>query len=167
MIFKIKKVSAFFLLLLLLSNFQSVFGQFTANQTTFEKVKLMIPNGEKILEENVRVRFLEEEVQIETVSGAKILKTFRYSDIKTAEYSYSKNPRWKTGLGLGAAGLFFPPLLLVAIPLGFTKHRRHWLTFQGEKDFAVLKLSKSNRKIIIPAFETKTGVKIAAIGENK
>ena len=84
-----------------------------------------------------------------------------------AEYSYSKNPRWKTGLGLGAASILFPPLLLVAIPLGFTKHRRHWLTFQSNTDYAVLKLSKNNRKLIIPTFDTKTGIKVAANGESK
>jgi hypothetical protein len=94
-------------------------------------------------------------------------KTFLYTDIKSAEYSYSKNPRWKTGLGLGAASIIFPPLLLVAIPVGFTKHRRHWLTVRTENDYAVLKLSKSTRKLFMPTFETKSGVKIEAVGEDK
>ena len=57
--------------------------------------------------------------------------------------------------------------LFVAIPLGFSKHRRHWLTIRTDNDFAVLKLSKSNRKFIIPAFETKSGVTVEAVGEDK
>lgn len=139
----------------------------SAQPQVFEKVELLVPSGEKINEKSVRLRFLEDELQIETTADKTILKTFKYSDIKDAEYSYSKNPRWKTGLGLGAASILFPPLLLVAIPIGFTKHRRHWLTVKTGNDYAVLKLSKSNRKLILPAFETKTGVTILGRGDNK
>jgi hypothetical protein len=137
------------------------------NVETFDKVELLVPNGDKISEKSVRLRFLPDALQIEAIADKKILKTFKYAEIKDAEYSYSKNPRWKTGLGLGAASILFPPLLLVAIPIGFTKHRRHWLTIRGGDDYAVLKLSKSNRKLILPAFETKTGVSVQGKGENK
>lgn len=137
------------------------------NNLTFEKVELLVPNGDKVSEKSVRLSFLADSLQIETTGKEKIVKTFKYSEIKDAEYSYSKNPRWKTGLGLGAASVLFPPLLLIAIPVGFSKHRRHWLTIRTENDFAVLKLSKSNRKIILPAFETKTGVDVRGKGENK
>jgi len=133
----------------------------------FDKVEILIPNGERVNERSVRLHFLADELQIETLADRKIFKTFKYSEIKDAEYSYSKNPRWKTGLGLGAASVVFPPLLLIAIPMGFSKHRRHWLTLRSGDDFAVLKLSKSNRKLILPAFETKTGVNVFGKGENK
>lgn len=138
-----------------------------AEEMVFDKIEILVPNGERVSEKSVRLRFLADELQIETTSDRKIFKTFKYADIKDAEYSYSKNPRWKTGLGLGAASIVFPPLLLIAIPLGFSKHRRHWLTFRTGDDFAVLKLSKSNRKLVMPAFETKTGVDIKGKGENK
>lgn len=133
----------------------------------FDKVELLVPNGEKVNEKSVRLRFLENELQIEAIADGSILKTFKYTEIKGAEYSYSKNPRWKTGLGLGAASIVFPPLLLIAIPIGFSKHRRHWLTVKTDGDYAVLKLSKKNRKLILPAFETKTGVAITGEGDNK
>jgi hypothetical protein len=133
----------------------------------FQKVELLVPDGEKIRERGVRLRFLADELQIEAVADRRVLKTFKYSEIKDAEYTYSKNPRWKTGLGLGAASVLFPPLLFIAIPIGFSKHRRHWLTVRTDNDFAVLKLSKSNRKLILPAFETKTGVNVYGKGDNK
>ncbi len=106
-------------------------------------------------------------MQIETIADKKIFKTFKYADIKDAEYSYTKNPRWKTGVGLGAASLLFPPLIFIAIPIAFSKHRRHWLTLRTGDDYAVLKLSKSNRKLIMPVFETKSGVNISGIGDDK
>lgn len=137
------------------------------NRDVFGKVELLVPNGDKISEKSVRVRFLESELRIEAVADGKIYKNFKYSEIKDAEYSYSKNPRWKTGLGLGAASILFPPLLFIAIPIGFSKHRRHWLTIKTGGDYAVLKLSKKNRKLILPAFESATGVTVSGAGENK
>lgn len=133
----------------------------------FEKVQMLVPNGEKVKEKAVRLHFLEDELQIELISNRTILRTYKYTEIKDSEYSFTKVPRWKTGLGLGAAGFLFPPLFLVAIPLGFTKHRRHWMTIKTENDYVVLKLSKSNRKFIIPAFETKTGIEVKGRGEEK
>ncbi len=138
----------------------------TKNES-FDKVELLVQNGDKVSERRVRLDFLADELQIVSTANGAVLKTFKYSEIKDSEYSYTKKPRWKTGLGLGAAGLFFFPLLLVAIPLGFTKHRRHWLTIQTDTEYAVLKLSKKNRKLILPAFETKTGVEVKGRGEEK
>jgi hypothetical protein len=63
--------------------------------------------------------------------------------------------------------VLFPPLWFIAIPLGFTKHRRHWVTIRTADDFAVLKVGKSVRKIFIPAFETKTAVNVQALGDDK
>jgi len=138
-----------------------------AQTSVFDKIELLVPTGDRINEKSVRLRFFEDELQIEATADKTILKTFKYSEIKDAEYSYSKNPRWKTGLGLGAASIVFPPLILIAIPIGFSKHRRHWLTVKTGDDYAVLKLSKSNRKLVLPAFETKTGVTVLGRGDNK
>jgi hypothetical protein len=145
----------------------SAFGQGPDRSITFEKIELFQPEGKSIREYDVRVELSDDTMQIVPVNGSGPTKRFVYADIRSAEYSYTKNPRWKTGLGLGAAGVLFPPLWLVAIPLGFTKHRRHWVTIRTDSDFAVLKLSKSNRKLFIPAFETKSKVKIEALGDDK
>ena len=158
-------ISAFLLAAFILNSVLPAAAQ--GGVQVYDKVELLVPSGEKINERGVRLRFQADELQIEATADKQILKTFKYAELEGAEYSYSKNPRWKTGLGLGAASLLFPPLLLLAIPIGFTKHRRHWLTIKSKNDFAVLKLSKSNRKMILPAFETKTGVTVQGKGENK
>lgn len=136
-------------------------------EMVFNKIELLEPNGDDTRETAVRLRLSDDAVILESAKDNRIIKEFKRTDIKAAEYSYSKNPRWKTGLGLGAASVLFLPLLFVAIPVGFTKHRRHWLTIRGANDFAVLKLSKSARKIVVPAFETRTGVKVEAVGDDK
>ena len=134
---------------------------------TFESIKIMQTNGNDVRETSVRIRFGPESMQVVSRSNGAILKDWKYDTIRSAEYSYSKNPRWKTGMGLAAAGLIFPPLLLIAIPVGFTKHRRHWVTVRTDNDYAVLKVSKRIRKVFMPAFETHTDVKIQALGDDK
>jgi hypothetical protein len=158
------KKTAFLLIVIFFANSAAIVP--AQNPQRFNKVELLVPNGKDMNEKSVVIIFDEDSMTIEA-KNSSLKKTFVYSEIKGAEYSYSKNPRWKTGLGLGAASILFPPLLLVAIPLGFSKHRRHWLTIRTGNDFAVLKLSKSNRKFIIPTLETKSGVKVEAMGEDK
>lgn len=162
--FKYMKKTAILLLIAFFTNFAAPAR--AQDPPRFEEIELLVPRGDEADEKSVIITFGEDSMTIRA-KNSSLTKTFVYADIKSAEYSYSKNPRWKTGLGLGAASILFPPLLLVAIPLGFSKHRRHWLTIRTDDDFAVLKLSKSVRKIFIPTFETKSGVTVEAIGEDK
>ena len=134
---------------------------------TFYNIELMQANGDNLRETSVRVVFDENAMRVISRSNGAVMKEWSYVDIKSAEYSYTKNPRWKTGIGLGAAGLLFPPLLLIAIPIGFTKHRRHWVTIRTDNDYAVLKVGKGIRKLFMPAFETRTSVPIRALGDDK
>ena len=133
----------------------------------FENIELIQPVGDKLHETSVRVVFDETAMRVISRSNGSVLKEWSYAKIKDAEYSYTKKPRWKTGLGLGAASIAFPLLLLVAIPIGFTKHRRHWVTIRTEDDYAVLKVGKGVRKVFMPAFETRTSVSIKALGDDK
>lgn len=133
----------------------------------FEKIEMLVTDGKDIREVSVSVRFGPDAMEIQSTGSGGVSRTMKYSEIKTADYSYTKSPRWKTGLGLGATSLIFPPMLFIAIPLAFTKHRRHWITIRGENDYVVLKVSKSIRKVFTPAFETYTKVRVEALGENK
>ena len=159
-----KKI-AFLLIAVFFANSNAIV--FAQTVERFGKIEMIVQNGNNVNEKSVIVTFNENSMTVKA-ENSSLEKTFNYSEIISAEYSYSKNPRWKTGLGLGAAAFFlFPPILFVAIPLGFSKHRRHWLTVRTENDYAVLKLNKSTRKLFIPAFETKSGVRIEAVGEDK
>ena len=155
------------IVLLAFGSIANVSAQNASLSETYEKIEMLSPDGEKIREIDVRIRFTADSFEIESRDSREIIKKWNYTDIQSAEYSYTKKPRWKTGLGLGAASVLFFPLLFVAIPIGFTKHKRHWLTIRTNEDFAVLKLSKGNRKLIIPHFETRSSVKVTALGDDK
>ena len=138
----------------------SLLGQSVASADTFRNVKLMVNTGEKAEEQNAVLHFGDDALTVYGKGGA-ILKTFKYADIKSGEYSYSKSPRWKSGIGAAiAVGVF-------ALPVFFMKGKKHWLTIAAEKDFAVLRLDKKNYKLILPAFEARTGKTVEAVAEEK
>jgi hypothetical protein len=137
----------------------------------FEKVEMISVRGDKADHVSVRLRLEEDSLVIESRKTGSTLKNFKYSDIKSAEYSYSKHPRWKAGVGTAAGSLIFAPLLFIAlpiaIPLAFSKAKRHWLTIKSEQDYVVLKLDKNIRKLMLPAFEVRSHIKVEALGESK
>lgn len=164
-----KNICVLLALLLAISFAPKTLAQTAAaqSQTTFEKIEMLISEDGKLREVEVKIRFENDSVIIESAKNGTVLKKFANGEFKSAEYSYTKSPRWKSGLALGAASVAFFPLAFIAIPLGFSKHRRHWLTVRTEKDYAVLKIGKSVRKIFMPAFEVQTNTKIEALGETK
>lgn len=137
----------------------------------FEKVEMVFVSGDETETIKVRLRLAGDALVVESRKTGEVLKRFAYADIRAAEYSYSKHPRWKAGAGTAAGALLFAPLALialpVAIPLAFSKSKRHWLTVRTGQDYAVLRLDKEARKLIIPAFEVRSGVKVEPVGENK
>lgn len=142
-----------------------VIGQTESKDPVSYDVKIIVNDDGKFRQKSARLKF---DSKMLSIDGKKVLtKIFKYTDIVSAEYSYSKSPRWKTGMGLTAAAILLPPLWLISIPIGFTKHRRHWLTIRTGNDFAVLKLSKKNRKHLIPTLETRAGLSVKAVGEDK
>ena len=124
----------------------------------FKKSKLIVQkdNGDS-KEVDVLLVFEEDRLDIKDKKGRAILKTFEYGDVKRADYSHSKHPRWKTGAAL------IVPLTIFALPFFFMKGKKHWLTIQAEEDYAVLKLDKKNYKFINAAFEGHSSVEVVFV----
>lgn len=153
-----------------------------AESYEFGNNKLLIPHKDAIKQTTVRLRFATETLFIEAdvIDGPR--KQFSYAAIKSAEYSYSQHPRWKEGLGAAAAGTAavgvglgiatFAGLAtlgpIVAVPLFLKtmrlKGKKHWLTIKTDSDYAVLQLDKRNYRLVIPALETRAGVKVETVG---
>jgi hypothetical protein len=87
-------------------------------------------------------------------------KEFSYTDIKTADYSYSKKPMLSGGGAIAAAIL----VGILVLPFLFMKKKNHWLSIQTEKEFAVIKLDASNYRAVVAEFETH-GVKVNTVKE--
>lgn len=127
----------------------------------FQKVGLIVAGAEKAQEVDVILSLEENRLAIRTKDSLNDLKVLPYKEIKAAEYSFSKHPRWKSGGAAAvAAGVF-------ALPIFFLKGKRHWLTIRTSNDYAVLRLDKNDYRLILVAFETRTGLKVEVVPEEK
>ena len=148
----------------------------------FEKVVMLVYKDGKPQELAVRLRLEGETVVIESPGVAQPVKLFQNAEIKSVAYAYSKHPRVGAGVaasgaamagvvGISAASLLLLPVAFFALPAALavfrTKSKRHWLTIMAEKDYAVLRLDKRNHRLILPAFEAHTGLKVERLGEEK
>jgi hypothetical protein len=124
-----------------------------APDVVFPKAKLNIQEGEKKKEIDALIGYYEKQLVIAD-KDRRPLKTLPYDAIKSAEYSYSKSPRYK-------AGMLVSPFLL------FTSGKKHWLTLQADKDFVILQMDKSNYKLIVATFEAKSGKKVETVADSK
>jgi hypothetical protein len=121
---------------------------------TFQKSKISVTVGDKTKEFDVIVRYDPSSLAIMDKGSGQTTRTFSYGEIKGAEYSYAKSPRWKTAL-------LVSPLFL------FTSGKKHWFLVQGTGDYALLHLDKSNYRLILAAFEARTGLKVETVTDTK
>ena len=127
-----------------------------AQSRTFTKVKYMVPVGSKSKAVKATLRFTDKSVQIMNAKNGASLKEIAFADITAATYSKSKHARWKESLALGLAiGLF-------ALPVMFTKSKKHWLTIQTskKKDYMMLRLDKKNYHLVITALESNADISV-------
>jgi hypothetical protein len=125
----------------------------------FDKIKLLVQDGEKTKERDATLRLEGDSLVVLAKKGRYEMKRLPYHGVRAAEYSYSKHPRWKEGLGAAVAvGIF-------AAPVFFLKGKKHWLTVQTETDYAVIRLDKRNYEVICLSFEAHSGVRVEPIGE--
>ena len=89
------------------------------------------------------------------------LKVFPYGEIQSAQYSYSKNPRWKEGTGAKAI------VNALTFPAFFLKGKKHWFSLKAGSGVGVLRLDKDSHREFIEEFETRTKVKVEDLGEEK
>lgn len=129
------------------------------------KIELVVPDGKKSKETDAVLRVNKDSFQvvIEKPKFKEHEKTFNFKDIKTADYSFSKKPMLSGG---GAVATALLVGFIFALPFLFIKKKNHWLTVQGDKEFAVMKLDGSNYRAIVAEFETHD-VKVNEVKEEE
>ena len=120
----------------------------------FPDAKLTVPEGEKTKQVDVTVSYTVDTFQLLDKNTRQLTKEFPYKSFVGGEYWYSKSPRWKSGL-------FISPFLFLS------SGKKHWLLVKTADDYVMLRLDKNNYKLIIAEWETKTGHKVEAQGDNK
>jgi eukaryotic-like serine/threonine-protein kinase len=128
---------------------------------TFDKVKVLILEGAKSRERDAVLRLDSHHLSVNLEDDFSVFKELKYPDLRAATFSQSRHPRWKEGgaLAIGAG--------VLALPVFFLKSTRHWLTIQTEDDFVVLRLDKNNYRLVIPALESRSGIKVDIAADDK
>lgn len=127
----------------------------------FNDVKLVVPEGDKAKEHDIVLKVGEGRVWATSAKNPAVSKSMVYGAIKSVTYSQSKHPRWKEGIGVAVvAGVFSAPLF-------FMKSTKHWVTLQSESDYFVLHIDKNDVRSILPAIESRTGLKIQRLEGDK
>jgi hypothetical protein len=133
---------------------------FARSNAASYKVEMLVTKGDDTKEEGSTLTFSENSLRVASKKNASIAKEFNYKDVKSADYSFSKKPMWKTG---AVSALFIG---VFALPIFFMKSKSHWLTVRTEKDYAILKLEGDNHRQILAELETH-GVKVETVKEGE
>jgi hypothetical protein len=125
-------------------------------------VELAVENGKKSIMTDADIVFGETTFQVipDKTSLKGSTKEISYTAIKTADQSYSKKPMLSGG---GAVATALLVGFIFALPFLFIKKKKHWMTVQSEKEFAVMQLGDNNFRQIVAEFETH-GVKVNDLG---
>jgi len=125
---------------------------------TFDNVRLLMPMGDGFKATDVTVRFEADRFVVRSTKDPEDVKTFRYSDIRSAEYTFSRGPRYQANTAMIVTAN------VLSFPLFLKKVDRHRLEVQSDKDSALLDLNKDNYKALLITFQAASGRKVAADG---
>lgn len=128
------------------------------------EVELVVTEGKKSVETDAVLSIGAKSFRIEPdkQSFKSSAKEFAFADLKTADYSFAKKPMLSGGGAVATAIL----LGVFVLPFLFMKKKKHWMTVQTEKEFAVIKLGDNNHRQIVAEFETH-GVKVKTVNEEE
>ena len=130
----------------------SVFGQTGA--TPYEVELLRNPNaGRKDTREvNAVLMFEKDGIRIQSRRSKEIFKEFRYSDIRSAEHSYSRKSKFQMSERTMLALILLSgmPLFLLA-----REKEKHWVIVATDDDYAVIKIENDNYRLIRMEFIVK------------
>jgi len=158
---KILSAKAFgyrFISLLITISIFAVASSFAQTAPRQYDVELAVSDGKKTVETDATLTFNEKTVQVvpNKKSFQSSTKELAYADIKTADASFAKKPMLSGGGAIATALLVG---FIFALPFLFIKKKKHWMSVQAEKDFAVMHLGDNNWRQISAEFETH-GVKV-------
>jgi len=156
------KIDALILTVLLLIQ-TSGFAQSLPNHYEVETLANRNPGKKDTREVNAILIFEKDGLKIRSRRSAEVFKEFKYTDIKSAEHSYSKKPKF-SGEMAGAIALTLVtglPIFLFAI-----KKDKHWLTVASGDDYAVLKIENDNFRQIRMELLVR-GISVVDVNENR
>ena len=101
-------------------------------------------------EVNAVLMFEKDGIRIHSRRSKEIFKEFRYSDIRSAEHSYSKRFPFQNRTAMVLGVLSGMSIFMMA-----REKEKHWLMVATDDDYAVLKIENDNYRLIRMEFVVK------------
>ncbi len=133
------------LLIVILVQVPCIFAQEKINRYEVEILANPNPGKKDTRQVNAVITFEPESIKIQSRRTNEYFKEFKYSDIVSAEHSYSKKPFYSLSLGTTIALTALTGLPLFLLP---RKKEQHWLTIATDSDFAVMKVENDNYRML-------------------
>ncbi|MGD9564443.1 MAG: hypothetical protein AB7F88_19520 [Pyrinomonadaceae bacterium] len=141
------------------------FGLSQAGPNRYEVEILTNPNpGKKDTRQvNAVLIFDTEGLRIQSRRSNEVFKDFKYSEIKSAEHSFTRKPRFSVSRSTAIALTVFTGLPFFLLP---GRKEKHWLTIVTDGDFAVMKIENDNYRMIKNEFVVRK-IDITSFNEAK
>ena len=123
----------------------------------FSNVKLLVPNGKKVDDQDVVISFLPTQVSVVPRRGGPAIATLAYKSIARVTYVHAKDPRWDPAFASPVEAFEVPGS---ALAMGM-RGARHWLVLQSKigGTFMILRLEDDNATLIMDAVRSRTGLR--------
>jgi len=123
---------------------------------TFDKLKMVVVEGEKAREQDAELQFAGGRV---TIYGPerRVVAAVPYDAVRTVTSSRSRQPRWRQPDGSAAEAK------LGGGPLGFMKSDRNWLAFVTSKGVYIFRVDDGRLRSVIQAIGVRTGVPVVRL----
>ena len=129
----------------------AAFGQSASNRYEVELLKNPNAGKKDTREVNAVLIFEKDAIKIQSRRSREIFKEFRYSDIRSAEHSYSGKVPFRMSKGtIALSVLSGMPLFLLA-----REKEKHWLMVATDDGYAVFKIENDNYRLIRMEFIVK------------
>ena len=141
----------------------SALGQSAPNRYEVELLTNPNPGKKDTREVNAVLMFEKDGIKIQSRRSKEIFRDFAYSDIRSAEHSYSKRLPYQMSdrAAIALTLLSANPFFLLA-----REKEKHWLMVATDEGYAVLKIENDNYRLIRMEFIVKK-VGIVDIDENR
>ncbi len=123
---------------------------------TFDKLKMVVVEGEKAREQDAELQFAGGRV---TIYGPerRVVAAVPYDAVRTVTSSRSRQPRWRQPDGSAAEAK------LGGGPLGFMKSDRNWLAFVTSKGVYIFRVDDGRLRSVIQAIGVRAGVPVVRL----
>ena len=118
---------------------------------TFNQVRLLVADGDRVREREGVLRLVDGQVSILTPGGSASILSVANSSLRGIFYARSKQPRWRDASGQTVESK------IDLGRLGFLRSERNWVILLTAGEPVIFRIEDSALRTVLPALQERTG----------